>query len=412
MAKFGQRKYVGRPSFRPSFEVAIAACALVGANLALGEMSHEDYMNKFGKSYSEAEIGQRRATYMQRLAIIERQNEDSSRLWTAGVNEYTDWYDHELSMLAGYRRQAGGDGSSGFGVGAVSLVAMGDGEGEPTASDDIGTLPDRLDWREHYPTVISPVKSQGSCGSCWAFTAVEELESFAAMASGRLMELSPQSINSCSPNPLECGGSGGCMGSTPQLGWNWTMTNGVPSIWAVPYTSGLMATTGNCSIDMVYQSEVRNLGFVTIPVNQKAQMMRALVEVGPLGVIVASGSWWQYMSGIFDACNASENVLVDHAVQLVGYGQEQETKYWLVRNSWGAKFGENGYIRLKRYNEEPCGWDYSPQSGSGCNGGPAKVWVCGECGILYEPSYPTGVHFIGEARRLEAQDETSGSIHV
>jgi cathepsin L len=74
---------------------------------------------------------------------------------------------------------------------------------------------------------------------------------------------------------------------------------------------------------------------------------------------------------------------------LVGYGSDaKEGDYWLVRNSWSPVWGEKGYIRLKRRSNPVCGIDLKPQDGTGCNGGPTTVVVCGECGLLYDVSYP------------------------
>mmetsp|Transcript_147923 Transcript_147923/g.474955 ORF Transcript_147923/g.474955 Transcript_147923/m.474955 type:complete len:122 (+) Transcript_147923:471-836(+) len=91
-------------------------------------------------------------------------------------------------------------------------------------------IPQEWDWRTVLPSVVSPVKNQGSCGSCWAFAATSVLESAVALATGTLIELSPQQIASCTPNPQECGGSGGCGGATAQLAFNYTIGAGMTSL--------------------------------------------------------------------------------------------------------------------------------------------------------------------------------------
>ena len=109
--------------------------------------------------------------------------------------------------------------------------------------------------------------------------------------------------------------------------------------------------------------------------------------------------WGFYFGGIFDGHQGFEKGCppdVDHAIQLVGYGKTSNgTHYWLVRNSWGPKWGEDGYIRILRTpGNEPCAVDPSPKDGV-CGDGPmcecpSPVTYCGMCGILAESSYPTG----------------------
>lgn len=80
-----------------------------------------------------------------------------------------------------------------------------------------------------------------------------------------------------------------------------------------------------------------------------------------MAVSVDASKWHSYETGVFDGCSYDENMDVDHAVVMVGYGtDEQYGDYWLIRNSWGTKFGENGYIRLKRESEAKCGVDSTP----------------------------------------------------
>merc|ERR1712147_229566 len=100
------------------------------------------------------------------------------------------------------------------------------------------------------------------------------------------------------------------------------------------------------------------------------------------------GRFQFYGGGVLSNCN---DYVMDHAVQLVGYGTDSGKDYWLVRNSWG-NWGESGYIRMQRYGEgkEPCGTDSRPQDGDACDGDTSPRTYCGECGILSSSSYPTG----------------------
>ena len=133
-------------------------------------------------------------------------------------------------------------------------------------------------------------------------------------------------------------------------------------------------------------------GHVSVASNSYDAVMEALAHVGPLAVSVDAGSWHDYEEGVFDGGNAT-NPALDHLVQLVGYGSDADHgDFFLVRNSWTPMWGEAGFIRLKRYgsSEARCGIDLSPRDGDGCKGGPPKVKVCGQNGVLYDAVYPLG----------------------
>lgn len=119
-----------------------------------------------------------------------------------------------------------------------------------------------------------------------------------------------------------------------------------------------------------------------------------MATVGPIAISVAASSfgWQLYGGGVFEGKHCGW--VQDHAVGLVGYGSEGDKMYWIVRNSWGAGWGEKGYMRIERYGEgkEPCGVDHQPGDGSACKGDKKAVKYCGVCGILSSSSYPTGVH--------------------
>ena len=117
--------------------------------------------------------------------------------------------------------------------------------------------------------------------------------------------------------------------------------------------------------------------------------MQAVATKGPIAISVDASTWFAYSSGIFNGCNQI-NPDINHAVILVGYGEEFNQKYWIVRNSWSASWGENGYIRLARFDseQENCGIDNTPQDGTACANFTDPVKVCGTCGILYDSAYP------------------------
>ena len=115
---------------------------------------------------------------------------------------------------------------------------------------------------------------------------------------------------------------------------------------------------------------------------------------------VAASEWGLYFGGVFDGCDYDENIIVNHAVLLVGYGTDPDNgDYWLLKNSWGDMYGDvftedAGYIKLRRRSEPMCGTNSSPLDGSGCqDGGVESVTVCGTCGVLSDNNYPIGVHY-------------------
>jgi len=249
---------------------------------------------------------------------------------------------------------------------------------------NIADLPDNVDWR--VKGVVTDPKDQGACGSCWTFATAETVESYGALASKTLLTLSEQQILDCTPNPNDCGGTGGCGGGTVELAIDRIAVMGGLTLESdYPYVSG---DGSNYQCDMSkFKPAVNVTKYVDLPSNQLAPVMNWIATGGPLAISVDASSWSGYGGGVFDGCD-NQNPDLDHAVQLVGYGTDpSDGDYWLVRNSWGTGYGENGYIRLKRYATPPCGVDNTPSDGDGCSGGPPSVTVCGNCGILYDTVY-------------------------
>jgi len=121
--------------------------------------------------------------------------------------------------------------------------------------------------------------------------------------------------------------------------------------------------------------------------------MEHIANVGPLAIASDATRWQLYGHGVFSGCDYQKNINLNHAIQLVGYGTDEELgDYWLVRNSWGDFWGENGYIRMQRESEPVCGMDSTPMQGTACQEGPGSdsQEVCGMCGLLYDMSYPLG----------------------
>jgi len=250
-------------------------------------------------------------------------------------------------------------------------------------------LPTSVDWR-NTPNVVSAVKDQGHCGSCWAFASTATVESHVALATGKLFDFSVERTAFCSPNPDNCGGSGGCAGATAEVAFDYLAGSvGIYQEYQQGYT-GYGGTNGKCGV--ASGAPIAHIdGYVKLAVNNYTDLMNAVATVGPISVSV-DANWGGYSSGIFSGCDVSKNVDIDHAVVLVGYGEENGQKYWTIRNSWNANWGEDGYIRLARSDSDDtnCGTDSTPHDGNACDGEDDPQKVCGTCGVLFDSSYPTG----------------------
>ena len=170
----------------------------------------------------------------------------------------------------------------------------------------------------------------GGCGSCWAFSATEVIESAVAIATGKLLTLAPQQMVSCAPNPDDCGGTGGCQGSVQWLGFNYTKSAGGLSLETdYPY----MGTTGTCKTSAI-KPAAGVKGYVRLPANNYTALMNAVATIGPISISV-DASWMDYEKGVYSGpCGTT----IDHAVVLVGYGTEQGKDYYLVRNRCAPLF--------------------------------------------------------------------------
>ncbi|CAK0828363.1 unnamed protein product, partial [Prorocentrum cordatum] len=300
-----------------------------------------------GRRYppGSAEYRRRQALFERRAGEAARQNARRGRIWTASVNYLSDWRS----------------------CGSCEATAL------------VNSLP-----RAAAP---QQPKNQGACGSCWAIAAATIVEAYAQK--GNLANAgtpSVQQLASCVLNPDKCGGGGGCKGATMNLALDYALSHEIYSEAQWPYepstipgTQGtavrcsasgpalqvlnLTAAAGNGTVGrgtVAAHATGHALNGVAIPFssyrvlprNQYAFLLEALYETGPVGVSVAAGQWFNYGSGIFDDCTGSAGAVVDHAVVAVAFGEQAGTKYWTLMNSWGYDWGENGYIRLLRRDND------------------------------------------------------------
>jgi len=343
--------------------------------------SFEKYKAEFHKQYSsDDEHSLRQNVFESRLAQIKLHNQDSTKTWKSGVNQFTDRTEQELKQLLGYRKDIAYMTKE---TQAFKRYTT------PFKIQDEAPIPKHVDWREK--GVVSAVKDQGQCGSCWTFATAETIESHYTIHTGDLMDFSEQQILDCTPNPNQCGGTGGCAGGTAELAMaRIIQMGGLSSEWTYSYSS-YWGSNYQCKFNTNLTHPIAQLqSYVDLPSNQYEPIISAVSHIGPLAISVDASSWFAYESGVFDGCNQT-NPDIDHAVQLVGFGSDDKLgDYYLVRNSWSPLWGESGYIKLRRTSHEQtrCGTDLTPSDGTGCTNGPKTVTVCGTCGILYDVSYP------------------------
>merc|ERR1712121_301787 len=368
----------------PRMKLVFLTC-LVGVSLATTAdlfyvQKFQEFKKEFDKSYETPE------EELKRFNIFKdsyRQVEEHNRQqlpYTRAVNQFSDLTQKEFqSTYLGLKR---------FPTSTSTQES-------PAVTKSIRDLPGEVNWVD--AGAVTPVKNQGQCGSCWAFALTAQVESYAQIATGELLELSTQQVTSCTPNTLSCGGTGGCYGSVTQLGFNYLQLFGAVTEADWPYVSGSTGDGGDCTYDLDTLKPVVGLtGFNSLTPNDEAAVMQHIAEVGPLSIAVDASIWHTYSGGVFTGCSFDENISINHGVQLVGYGSDFSPlgvyDYWLVRNSWGPNWGEEGYIKLLRTPQ--CGVNSTPMDGTACVNGPGndEQTVCGMCGMLLDASYPIGVN--------------------
>uniref|UniRef100_A0A3Q3IZW4 Uncharacterized protein n=1 Tax=Monopterus albus TaxID=43700 RepID=A0A3Q3IZW4_MONAL len=205
-------------------------------------------------------------------------------------------------------------------------------------------LPKSIDYRKK--GMVTSVKNQGSCGSCWAFSSAGALEGQLAKKTGKLVDLSPQNLVDCVKENYGCGG--GYMTTA----FNYVKENGgIDSEKAYPY----VGTDNPCRYNVSGRA-AQCKGFSEVPVGDEKALAVAVYKVGPIsvGIDAMQSSFFFYQKGVyFDPnCNKED---INHAVLAVGYGVTPKgKKYWIIKNSWGKSWGKNGYILMGRNRRNLC----------------------------------------------------------
>jgi len=307
------------------FVISAVLCSRPSAN---DRKEFLDYVKKFNKNYEANEIPKRFAAFMSNKAEIGRLSADARRRGLNTKFGYTKFSDLTADEFKKYY------------LGYKPHPQPPKPKTRTQWENAHVEVPNSLDWRTK--GAVSAVKDQGQCGSCWAFSATEGVESGWFICGHSLPDCAPQQIVDCDTTDQGCNG-----GDLPTAFQYIQSAGGLEDENDYPYT----AEDGTCNFnaqDIV--AKITGFEYATQSQNESA-MQAAMVTVGPLSVCVDASSWQNYDGGVITSCGDS----LDHCVQIVGWDTYSDgTPYWTVRNSWGTDWGNDGYVYVER-NQDECG---------------------------------------------------------
>jgi len=300
------------------FAVAVAAASTEQET----QQKFTEFVKQYNKQYSMEEVVSKYSVFKANLQMIESHDETIG--WTMGLNEFADMTWEEFSaMYKGYNHRD----TSFYRSKNLHQPKL----GEPLAD---------VDWSTK--GAVTPIKDQGQCGSCWAFSTTGGMEGAVQISTGKLTSLSEQELVDCAGSS----GNQGCNGGLMDDAFQWIIKNGgLGSESSYPYT----ARDGSCK---QVPSVSKISGFKDVQQGSEDSLMSAL-QGQPVSIAIeADQSGFQfYKSGVFQGPCGKQ---LDHGVLLVGAGTDNGVDYWKVKNSWGASWGDNGYIRMVR-GQDMCG---------------------------------------------------------
>ncbi|KAF8409888.1 hypothetical protein HHK36_002406 [Tetracentron sinense] len=339
--------------FLLSFSISLFICSALARDFSIVGYSPDDltsmdklidlfesWMSKHDKIYESIEEKLHRfELFKDNLKHIDETNKKVSSYWL-GLNEFADLSHQEFKNMY---------------LGLKSELPKRRESSQDFSYRDAGDFPKSVDWRKK--GAVTQVKNQGACGSCWAFSTVAAVEGINQIVTGNLTSLSEQELIDC-----DTSFNNGCNGGLMDYAFSFIVSNGgLHKEDDYPYHM----EEGTCAKEKEIQEVVTISGYEDVPANDEESLLNSLVHQ-PLSVAIeASDRNFQFYSGgVFSGPCGTD---LDHGVAAVGYGSTNDSDYIIVKNSWGAKWGENGYIRMKR------------------NTGKSE----GLCGINKMASYPT-----------------------
>jgi len=308
-------------------------------------MKWKHFKQEFGKAYNGNDEEQKRYEIFKSNVDIIYDVNSQNLSYTLGVNQFADLTSDEFAaQYLGLKqpKQKWGD---------LPYLGRHEYSGKPLKAS--------VDWTTK--GVVTPVKNQGQCGSCWSFSATGAIECQYAIKTGTLVSLSEQQLVDCAGARYGCAGcNGGQMTGAMEYA---AKEGGLCSEEEYKYT----ARDGTCKADSCGTKYDANKGVNTVTKYSSSALEAATAEgCVSIGIEADQTAFQHYSSGVLTGTCGTQ---IDHGVLIVGYGEEGGQKFWKVKNSWGETWGEKGYINICR----------------DCD----KNGSDGECGILMEPAVPT-----------------------
>lgn len=323
-------------------KLVIATIAMVAALSTVymtattaSEMNSEfdQYLLDFGKSYtSQSEYNLRKTVFERTLKEIAVQNANPKDSATYGLNHLSDYTESETQALYG---MASND--------ALTFDSLHE-TFKATGED----LPEELDWR-NVEGVVTATKDQASCGSCWAFATVAQYESnYAIHTNTPALTLAPQQLVDCAKDDL-IAPNNGCNGGFPSWAYNYLISTGegIVEETEYPYEKRDNHVCKQKSTSTTYGKTTYYVQVDDTPEAHKEALQRGTVVSG-----IDAGPLKNYVSGVLSA----EGHAITHAVVIVGYFQDEESgkEAYIVRNSWGPRYGNGGYVYISTKIGEDC----------------------------------------------------------